>query len=312
MKSRISLSLNVLSILIVANLLCCGPAGKYPASQNATHAAAPVQSEPSPEKSITKPPPVACEPPFGEKRKEAGEAGLTKADLTGIWINEKLDRLLTKSRSIIGAIQDQSCRDCGTVGFEFREGNPNPALSLSNHDGPQEKIELKDGELFCYGDYSWDRKAPHGKFVLSSRYGRRCIQYRHIPGVEDYAGLPDGIVFCRPRSPDADDTEKYFRGLLAGRYILEPGGQRVVLYEDGRVEGLNGYEQYDVDNDFTILHEESDSGDLHKKDWTTIGFHWKWQGDRLMIYSVYCNDVQGCDPTEMKTGKILYVLQKTD
>jgi hypothetical protein len=310
MKSKVSSHLIVLSVSIAINLLGCGSSGHYSPYQNPSHAAIQVQPESSREKTVSKPPTAAHESPSDEKKQQAAEAGLTKADLAGLWINEELERLLIKSRSIAGILQPKD-RDW-RVAVEFRGNNPNPVMTLNNHEGYNEVVELKDGELLCHGVESAKRKALHGKFVLVSRDGRRCIQYRRIPGIEYYIELPDGIVFCRPKSTGADDTEKYFRGLLAGRYALEPGGQPVVLHEDGRIEGLNGYNQYDVSFDFFDVHLEGDTGELIKRNEERTEFQWKWQGDRLMLYSVFCDNKYGCDYEQKKTGPILYVLRKTN
>jgi hypothetical protein len=315
MKSKASSYLVVSSVLIVLNLVGCGPSAPHLASKNPTHAETPAPSGPVPEIFVSKPPAVADEPPSGEKKRQAAEAGLTKTDLTGIWINEKFDRLLTESRTLAGTIWTKPFGpDCNTVALEFRENNPNPLVNISNHEGYNVETKLKSGELLCYGEESAKHTDLQGRFVLSIRDGQRCLTYKRVQSAEGDSCLPDGIVFCRPRTLSAENTDKYFRGLLAGRYVLEPGGQPVVLHEDGRVEGLNGYEQYDVDYDFADIHEMGDSGMLRKKNWETTAFHWKWQRDRLQLFSVYCGetDMNGCVPSQMKTGKILYVLRKTD
>jgi len=310
MKSRASSYLVVSSVLIVLSLAGCSPSTPHPAVRNEILATTQAPSGRAPEKAVSKLSAVADDGPSVEKKRQAAEAGLTKEDLKGIWINEELDRLLLKTRSIAAILQAEN--RSWHVAVEFRGNDPNPVMNFNNHEGYKEKIELKDGELFCYGDDEWKQETPQGKFVLISHDGRRCIQHRRIPGIKSDFGIDDGIVFCRPRSPGADDTEKYFRGLLAGHYVLEPGGQPVVLHEDGRVEGLKGYKQYEVSFDFIDIEQEGDAGRLIGDNGKWTDFQWRWKGARLNLYSVYCGmvDANGCVLSQMKTGKILYVLRK--
>jgi hypothetical protein len=248
-----------------------------------------------------------------EDRLQARGLYLTEEDLRGIWVNQKLDRALKQSRSIAGVVQSR-LQDSWTVALEFAKDISKVGVNINNHEGFSERVQLRNGELFCHGEDSTDSKVTRGKFVLSSIERTRCMIFKAAPNL--YGGIEElleGIVFCKVESPPVRDIESYFRGLLAGRYIVEATRQHVALRHDGKVEGLVGFDRYNISIDFFSLQCEEDTGSFTRSNGKKLSFHWRWKGKQLTLSAISCDDpeeeIEGaCPPCGWHAGRELYVL----